>query len=212
MMSSTSWTSLHNQKSLSSWNDRCHANLRNLGFCPKGPLEEKDGGECFAPRVYIFFCAAARRQPRKVRQRKQERTQMFKNLWFHNLAEIHVSLSSDSFDVDLKIWKQNLKDLTIILKWIILLSELHMQTKIAGSCETTNVIQTWETLDFARRAPLKRKMEENASHHKFTFSFALLRADSLKKCANGRRREPKWPNIWNFTTLQNNIFRLVWTI
>ena len=61
MMSSTSWTSLHNQKSLSSWNDRCHANLRNLGFCPKGPLEEKDGGECFAPRVYIFFCAAARR-------------------------------------------------------------------------------------------------------------------------------------------------------
>ena len=59
----------------------------------------------------------------------------------------------------------------------------------------TNVTQTCETLDFARRAPLKRKMEESASHHKFTFSFALLRADSLKKCANGRRREPKWPNI-----------------
>ena len=31
-------------------------------------------------------------------------------------------------------------------------------------------MQTCETLDFARRAPLKRKMEESASHHKFTFS------------------------------------------
>ena len=56
-------------------------------------------------------------------------------------------------------------------------------------------MQTCETLDFARRAPLKRKMEESASHHKFTFSFALLRADSLKKCANGGRREPKMVKI-----------------
>ena len=59
----------------------------------------------------------------------------------------------------------------------------------------TNVMQTCKTLDFARRAPLKRKMEESASHHKFTFSFALLRADSLKKCAAGGRREPKCSKI-----------------
>ena len=61
-------------------------------------------------------------------------------------------------------------------------------------------------LDFARRVPLKRKMEESASHHKFTFSFALLRADSLKKCANGRRREPKWPNIWNSQSCKTTFF------
>ena len=107
MMSSTSWTSLHNQKSLSSWSDRCHANLRNLGFCPKGPLKEKDGGECFAPRVYIFFCAAARRQPQKVRQRTQERAQMAKYLKFHNLAKQHFSISLDHLDGNAKIWHHN---------------------------------------------------------------------------------------------------------
>ena len=36
----------------------------------------------------IFFCAAARRQPQKVRQRRQQRPQMVKNLEFHNLAKI----------------------------------------------------------------------------------------------------------------------------
>ena len=67
-------------------------------------------------------------------------------------------------------------------------------------------MQTCETLDSAQKAPSKRKMEESASHHNFTFSFALLRADSLKKCADGGRREPKCPKILNFTTLQKYSF------
>ena len=82
---------------------QCHANLKNCGFCPKGPLEEKDGGECFAPRVYIFFCAAARRQPQKVHQRTQERAQMAKYLKFHNLAKQHFSISLDHLDGGTKI-------------------------------------------------------------------------------------------------------------
>ena len=73
-------------------------------------------------------------------------------------------------------------------------------------------MQTCETLNFARRAPLKRKMEESASHHKFTFSFALLRADSLKKCANGRRGEAKCLKFWNFTILQKYALALELTL
>ena len=76
----------------------------------------------------------------------------------------------------------------------------------------TNVTQTCETLDFARRAPLKRKMEESASHHEFTFSFALLRADSLNKCPNGRRREAKCPKFGNLTTVQKYTLALELTL
>ena len=38
------------------------------------------------------------------------------------------------------------------------------------------------------------------------FSFALLRADSLKKCANGGRRKPECSKISNFTTLRKHSF------
>ena len=94
-------------ETLREWNRKCHANLRNFEFCPKGPSEEKDGGECFAPQVYIFFCAAARRQPQKVRQRMQERAQMAKYLKFHNLAKQHLSISWDCLDGNARIWHHN---------------------------------------------------------------------------------------------------------
>ena len=91
------------QRLQNTWNTnvgQCHANLKNFGFCPKGPLEEKDGGECFAPRVYIFFCAAARRQPQQVSQRTQERGQMSEIREFDNLAEIHLSFGTDTLDIN----------------------------------------------------------------------------------------------------------------
>ena len=68
-----------------------------------------------------------------------------------------------------------------ILKWLVPLSGLLMWMETTRDCEIANAMQTWETLNFARRAPQERKMEESASHHwlTFTFSFALLRADSL---------------------------------
>ena len=85
------------------WNTnvgQCHANLKNFAFCPKGPSEEKDGGECFAPRVYIFFCAAARRQPQKGRQQMQERAEMLENLEFHNLAKTPLSFGTDTLAIN----------------------------------------------------------------------------------------------------------------
>ena len=66
-----------------------------------------------------------------------------------------------------------------ILKWLVPLSGLLMLMETTRDCEIANAMQTWETLNFARRAPQKRKMEESASHHWLTFSFALLRADGL---------------------------------
>ena len=37
------------------------------GFLPFGPLESRDGGECFAPLVYNdLLCAAARRNALKL--------------------------------------------------------------------------------------------------------------------------------------------------
>ena len=75
-----------------------------------------------------------------------------------------------------------------------------------------NVTQTWETVDSARRAPWKRKMKESASHHEFTFSFAQLRADSLKKSANRCRREHKCSKIGNFTNLRKHPLALELTL
>ena len=88
------------------WNtnvDQCHANLKNFGFCPKDPTEERNGGDCFSPQVYIFFCAAARRQPQKVRQQTQEKAQMAKFLKFHKLAKQHFSISLDHLDGNAKL-------------------------------------------------------------------------------------------------------------
>ena len=56
---------------------------------------------------------------------------------------------------------------------------------ILGVDELTDVTQTGETLDFARRAPLKRKMEEGASHHLLAFAFVHVYAEVLRKYASG---------------------------
>ena len=53
--------------------------------------------------AYIFFCAAARRQPQKVRQRTQEKAQMAKYLKFHNLAKQHFPISLEHLDGNAKI-------------------------------------------------------------------------------------------------------------
>ena len=74
--------------------------LEKSWILPEGPLKEKDGGECFAPRVYIFFCVAARRQPQKERQQMQERAQMLKNLEFHNLAKTRLSFVTDALVIN----------------------------------------------------------------------------------------------------------------
>ena len=57
-----------------------------------------------------------------------------------------------------------------------------------------------------RRRSKEKKRAERLANAELTFSFALLRAESLKKCANGGRREPKCSKILNFTTLQKYSF------
>ena len=69
----------------------------------KAQQAKEKSGAARKREAYIFFCAAARRQPQKVRQRRQERAQMVKNLKFHNLAKIHISLRTKGFDAHLKI-------------------------------------------------------------------------------------------------------------
>ena len=202
MTSDTASTCSENPKWQQTLNDKCHANLWNLGFCPKGPSEEKDGGECFAPLTYIFFCAAARRQPLKVCQRTQERAPNAQKSKKLQPLKNTLQLNASQFWCSSEHLKAKSESSNDILKWCLPLSGLLMLIEITESSEMVNATQTWETLNFARRAPLKRKMEESASHHKFTFSFALLRADSLKKCANGHRREPKCTKIWKFAIFQ----------
>ena len=52
----------------------------------------------------FFFCAAARRQPRQVSQRTQERSQMSEIREFDNLAEIHLSFGTDTWDINFDHW------------------------------------------------------------------------------------------------------------
>ena len=54
--------------------------------------------------AYIFFCAAARRQPQKERQQMQERPQMLENREFHKLAKTPLSFGTDALPINFDHW------------------------------------------------------------------------------------------------------------
>ena len=62
------------------------------------------------------------------------------------------------------------------------------------------------------RRSKEKKRAERLANAELTFSFALLRADSLNKCPNGRRREAKCPKFGNLTTLQKYTLALELTL
>ena len=152
MMSSTFWTSHVNRNYWKLWNDECHTNLRNFEFCPKGPSEEKDGGECFAPQVYIFFCAAARRQPQKVRHRRQKRAQMFKNLKIWHTENMHMSF----FIHNILITSWTNDDSSWKLYWIAAFGTYEMFWSIWNQNYeqrwNDEITWKWKIPNFARRA------------------------------------------------------------
>ena len=60
-----SWVPLRlgsdNRNQISTWSSEITENLKFEYFCPSGPLNMRDGGECFAPCLKHLLCAAARR-------------------------------------------------------------------------------------------------------------------------------------------------------
>ena len=61
---------------------------------PEGPPRMKKGRRVLRT---IFFCAAARRQPQKVRRRRQEKARMLKNLKSDTLKKCTRQLSTATF-------------------------------------------------------------------------------------------------------------------
>ena len=77
-------------------NDEMMKSRENEKFqiLPEGPPRMKKGRRVLRT---IFFCAAARRQPQKVRRRRQERAQMLRNLKFGTLKTCTRQLSLATF-------------------------------------------------------------------------------------------------------------------
>ena len=59
-----------------------HTKCWNLGFCPSGPPDRRNGGECFAPWNNHLLCAAARRNGWKLCSGSPEITRNHENSEF----------------------------------------------------------------------------------------------------------------------------------
>ena len=155
--------------------------LEKLWILPEGPLWRERWRRVLRTTGLHFLlrcCAptASKSAPTDTGEspnaQKSGNSQSFKNT---------LQLNASQFWCSSELLKAESESSNDILKWLVPLSGLLMLMETTRHCEIANAMQTWETLNFARRAPQKRKMEESASHHwlTFTFSFALLRADSL---------------------------------
>ena len=80
---------------------------QTFNFNPLGHLRKKDGGECFAPRGLLRCCAP--KCSKMVAKTAGEARKSRKSCIWAPLVKQHVSISSVSFAVDLKIWHLNIE-------------------------------------------------------------------------------------------------------
>ena len=138
------------------------AKISNKTRCRRRSKEKKRAERSTTSLHFLLRCAptASKSVPTDTGEspnaRNSENSQSFKNTLQLNASQFWCSSEH------LKAESGSSND---ILKWLVPLSGLLMLIETTRDCEIANATQTWETLNFARRAPRKRKMEESASHH-----------------------------------------------